>query len=230
MQDAHWDSVLGKDDPALMGRIEKDIADAVTQQQESDAFYGNLEQTYNREQAIEAAKADLNFLAPLAIPIVFKFLFPPMFLLIWQLLQGAVAKVRDFYSASSWHSARFWQDNANQTLCSLLHPFYCRKFILITAATSALAENIIADVIDMLEETNIKRLFGDWKLHVEIDRQELKKFTYRGRPLMLAAIGAGGSLRGLNIKNERPDVMIFEDIQTRECADSKVESDNLNDG
>jgi len=52
----------------------------------------------------------------------------------------------------------------------------------------------------MLEETNIKRLFGDWKLHVEIDRQELKKFTYRGRPLMLAAIGAGGSLRGLILK------------------------------
>jgi len=227
MQDAHWDSVLGKDDPALMGRIEKDIADAVTQQQESDAFYGNLEQTYNREQAIEAAKADLNFLAPLAIPIVFKFLFPPMFLLIWQLLQGAVAKVRDFTQLVLGIPRGF-----GKTMLIKLFALFCilftgRKFILITAATSALAENIIADVIDMLEETNIKRLFGDWKLHVEIDRQELKKFTYRGRPLMLAAIGAGGSLRGLNIKNERPDVMIFEDIQTRECADSKVESDKL---
>jgi len=81
MQDAHWDSVLGKDDPALMGRIEKDIADAVTQQQESDAFYGNLEQTYNREQAIEAAKADLNFLAPLAIPIVLSSSFLQCFFL-----------------------------------------------------------------------------------------------------------------------------------------------------
>jgi len=30
--------------------------------------------------------------------------------------------------------------------------FTGRKFTLITAATSALAENIIADVIDMLEE------------------------------------------------------------------------------
>jgi len=118
------DSVLGKDDPALMGRIEKDIADAVTQQQESDAFYGNLEQTYNREQAIEAAKADLNFLAPLAIPIVFKFLFPPMFLLIWQLLQGAVAKVRDFTQLVLGIPRGFGKTMANQTLCSLLHPFY----------------------------------------------------------------------------------------------------------
>jgi len=34
----------GKDDPALMGRIEKDISDAVTQQQESTPFYGKFEQ------------------------------------------------------------------------------------------------------------------------------------------------------------------------------------------
>jgi len=40
----------------------------------------------------------------------------------------------------------------------------------------------------MLEETNIKRLFGDWKLHVwKLTDKNLKKFTYRGRPLMLAA-------------------------------------------
>jgi len=51
----------------------------------------------------------------------------------------------------------------------------------------------------MLEETNIKRLFGDWKSCGK-DRQELKKFTYRGRPLMLAAMALAGSLRGLILK------------------------------
>ena len=223
----HWDAVLGKDNSAAIGRIEKDIADTITQQQETNDFYGNLEQTYNREQAQEAAKQDLNFLAPLAIPTVFKFLFPPMFLLVWQLLQTAVSKVRDFTQLVLGIPRGFGKTMLIKLFALFCILFTTRKFILITAATSALAENIIADVIDMLEETNIKRLFGDWKLHVEIDRQELKKFTYRGRPIMLAAIGAGGSLRGLNIKNERPDVMIFEDIQTRECADSKVESDKL---
>jgi len=49
----------------------------------------------------------------------------------------------------------------------------------------------------MLEETNIKRLLviGNfmWKL-----TDELKKFTYRGRPLMLAAIWALAAVfRGL---------------------------------
>jgi hypothetical protein len=79
----------------------------------------------------------------------------------------------------------------------------------------------------MLEEPNIKRVFGDWKLGAEKDTQSMKKFGYRGRNITLAALGAGASMRGLNIKNERPDVMIFEDIQTREQADSQVQSENL---
>jgi hypothetical protein len=86
---------------------------------------------------------------------------------------------------------------------------------------------VLADVIDMLNESNIKKIFGDWKVGIERDTTNLKKFTFRGRSIILAALGAEGALRGLNLKNERPDIMIFEDIQTRECADSKVQSDTL---
>jgi hypothetical protein len=55
----------------------------------------------------------------------------------------------------------------------------------------------------------------------------MKKFGFRGRNIVLAGIGAGTSLRGMNINNERPDVMIFEDIQSREEADSEVLSNAL---
>jgi hypothetical protein len=79
----------------------------------------------------------------------------------------------------------------------------------------------------MLDEPNIKKTFGDWKLGIEKDTQSIKKFGFRGRNIILAGLGAGTSLRGLNLKNERPDVMVFEDIQTRECADSAIQSDNL---
>ena len=79
----------------------------------------------------------------------------------------------------------------------------------------------------MLNEPNIKTIFGDWKLGCEKDTQDIKKFGFRGRNIILAGIGAGGSLRGLNLKNERPDVMVFEDVQTRECADSEVQSKAL---
>jgi len=44
---------------------------------------------------------------------------------------------------------------------------------------------------------------------------------------VLAALGAGTSVRGLNILNTRPDVIIMDDIQTKECAKSKTENDAL---
>lgn len=41
------------------------------------------------------------------------------------------------------------------------------------------------------------------------------------------ALGVGGKIRGKNVNNQRPDVMIFDDIQTKECAESEVQSKAL---
>jgi hypothetical protein len=93
--------------------------------------------------------------------------------------------------------------------------------------TATKAENILADVIDMLNHPNIIRLFGNWRMGIEKDTQALYKFGFRGRNIILAAIGAGGSLRGMNLKNSRPDIMIFDDVQSKECSESLVQSDAL---
>ncbi len=79
----------------------------------------------------------------------------------------------------------------------------------------------------MLDEVNIMSLFGDWRVGREINRQDVKKFTYRNRSIVLGALGAGGSIRGLNINHARPDVIIFEDIQTKECSESIPQSTAL---
>ena len=79
----------------------------------------------------------------------------------------------------------------------------------------------------MLEEPNIKTVFGDWKAGAETDRTELKKFGFRGRNIILAGIGCEGSVRGLNLKNERPDIILMDDIQSREQADSKLQSEKI---
>ncbi len=79
----------------------------------------------------------------------------------------------------------------------------------------------------MLNEENIKKVFGLWNLGAETDRQDLKKFGFRGRNIILMAAGADSGIRGITLKNERPDVMIFDDIQSREDANSQTVSDNL---
>lgn len=183
--------------------------------------------SYEREQVYEAARNDLDFLAALAIPLVFRFAFPPVLKTAWSLMVQATGKVRDFTQLALGIPRGHAKTTVIKLFILFCILFTSRKFILVISATASLAENILADVVDMLDEPNIKAVFGDWRLGIEKDTQNIKKFTFRGRNIILAAIGAEGSLRGLNLKNERPDVMLFEDVQTRECADSQVQSETL---
>jgi hypothetical protein len=185
------------------------------------------EAAFSTTEVSELAKSNLDFLSALAMPLVYKFGFPPVFQAVWQWLLTETFKVRAFPQLALGLPRGF-----GKTTLIKIYILYCilftqKKFILIISATATLAENILSDVMDMLNEPNIKKVFGDWRLGMEKDTQSLKKFGFRNRNITLAALGAGTSLRGLNIKNERPDIMIFEDIQTREQADSQIQSENL---
>jgi hypothetical protein len=194
---------------------------------EEDVEGGVVEASFSSTQVADLAKSSLDFLAAMAMPTVFKFHYPPVFLSVWDWLLSTTAKTRDFSQLALGLPRGF-----GKTTLIKLYVLYCilftsKKFILVISSTATLAENFLSDVIDMLDEPNIKKVFGDWRLGLEKDTQAIKKFGFRGRNIILAGLGAGTSLRGLNLKNERPDVMVFEDIQTRECADSAVQSDTL---
>lgn len=178
----------------------------------------------SRQQAIEYAKIDLNFFAALCIPDVFAFNFPPVFLAIWQMFtDGAVKQIGQDRLAIGLPRG-FGKTILLKLYVAWLLAFTDRKFILVVCNTAALAENFIADVVDILSHPNYIRLFGDWRIGLEKDTQPLKKFTFRGRSVSLAALGSGSSLRGLNIKFVRPDAIIMDDMQSREEAESPVES------
>jgi len=178
-------------------------------------------------EAQALAKQDLDFLAALIMPTIFKFGFPPVFLSVWDWLLAYVAEPRTFPRLALGLPRGFGKTTLMKIFIVYCILFTKKNFILVVAGTATLAENIIADVIDMLEEPNIKAVFGDWKVGVEKDTQSIKKFGFRGRNIILAGIGAEGNLRGLNLKNLRPDVMIFEDVQSREVAESEVQSTKL---
>lgn len=181
----------------------------------------------SQQEVHDVAKESLDFLAAMAMPTVFQFLFPDVFKIVWNWLLSYVHKTRDFSQLVLGLPRGFGKSTLMKIFILYCILFTKKKFILIIAARAELAENIISDVIDMLEEPNIKSVFGDWKLGIEKDTQAVKKFGFRGRNIIIAGVGSGTSLRGLNLKNERPDVMLFDDVQTRECADSTVESAKL---
>jgi hypothetical protein len=185
------------------------------------------EAAFDSKEVHDLAKNSLDFLAGLAMPTVFKYFFPPVFLLVWQWLCKYVHLPRDFSQLALGLPRGF-----GKTAVVKLFILYCilftqKKFILILCETTDKAINILADVMDMLNQDNIKAVFGDWSLGKEKDDQKLKKFGFRGRDIILLAAGVESGIRGITIKNQRPDVMIMDDIQSRDCAESVVQSQKL---
>lgn len=185
------------------------------------------EQNFNASEVEALAKESMDFLAALLMPTVFRYLFPPVFKSIWTWLLSYVHRIRDFSQLAIGLPRGF-----GKTMVIKLFVCYCilftkKKFILIICGTQTKANNIITDIMSMLSEKNVKTVFGDWKLGTETDRQDLKRFGFRGRNIILMGAGAESDIRGITLENERPDVMIFDDIQTREDADSEVVSQKL---
>lgn len=186
-----------------------------------------IEGGFEVEQVYQLAKSDPDFLAALAMPEIAVYAWPPVFRAVWFWLLETVHKERNFDKLALGLPRGFGKSTVVKLFILYCILFTERRFILVMAATATMAENIIADVFDMLNEPNIKAVFGDWKIGAEKDTNGLKKFGFRGRNIIVAGLGAGGSVRGLNLKNERPDVMVFDDVQSRESADSQEVSESL---
>jgi hypothetical protein len=185
------------------------------------------ESVFNTSEIQELTRTSLDFLAAFALPTVFKYFFPPVFKSIWSWLLSYVHKTRDFSQLVIGLPRGF-----GKTMLMKIFIFYCilftkKSFILIICGTQTKANNIITDIIGMLNESNVKKVFGDWKLGAETDRQDLKRFGFRGRNIILMGAGAQSDIRGITLENIRPDIIIFDDIQTKEDADSDVISGKL---
>lgn len=216
----------GTTDNELLERLGGiDITNKTVGEQEIVETVGELGASADQIQAL--AKQDLDFLAALIMPTVFTYFFPPVFKSVWTWLLSYANQTRTFPQLALGLPRGFGKSTLMKIFLVYCILYTDKKFILVVAATASLAQNIVSDVMDMLEEPNIKKVFGDWRLGVEKDTQELKKFGFRGRNITIAAAGAETKVRGLNIKNERPDVILMDDIQSRECADSQVQSDSL---
>lgn len=172
----------------------------------------------SRADLIEACRTSLDFIASLILTEVYQYGYPPLFHAIWQMLCGAALQVRGKPKYAIGIPRGF-----SKTVILKLYVVWCvlftdRRFILIICNTEKLAFNFLKDVADMLDSPNIKAIFGDWRAKMYEDNNAQKTFSFRGRDINLAAIGSGGSLRGLNLKYVRPDVVVMDDMQNRDEA------------
>jgi hypothetical protein len=184
------------------------------------------EGAYDAAQVEELARTSLDFLAGMAMPTIFRYFFPDTFQNIWRWLLSYIHKSRDFSQLAIGLPRGFAKTTFIKIFLLYVILFTKRTFILVCANSVPKAVAIISDVMDFLNEPNIKKVFGDWSLGAETDQQVLKKFGFRGRNIILAA-GTVESVRGLNIKHQRPDVMLFDDIQSRQDAESETISKQI---
>lgn len=174
--------------------------------------------------AAELSRKDINFLGMLVDPTEFTFGFPPFYVALFSLLTAFKSKIERFAIGIP---RGFAKTTFLKLLCVWYILFSDRKFILIVGAAEKLATNTLADICDMLSSRNIRTLFGNWQFDIEEDTKEQKVFTFRGRTIILKAVGAGTAVRGINRKSARPDVIILDDVQKREDSENKELADDL---
>lgn len=185
-------------------------------------------QNYNRAEAEEACKLSLDYLAGLVLGDAYMYAFPKTLLSFWHALIDSVVNV----APKSFPKLAIGipRGHAKSTLIKLFAVwcilFTQKKFIIVICASDELAENMVNDIAAMLDTDNIVSLFGDWRAEQSTDRGAKKKFFFRGRNIIIKGVGQGASTRGINENNARPDIIIFDDSQTKEGAQSIAESTN----
>lgn len=178
--------------------------------------------------AYERGKVDINFFAALALPEICTSPLPYFYLACFQLIVNReeidVGKILRFALGLPRGHAK---TTFVKILLAYLIAYNKANFILIVCATEPNAENIVADLNSIMSSSNMEAIYGAWAANLYVDNTSDKRCIYNNRPVVLMAKGARTALRGVNVNNDRPDVIVCDDMQTRENDQSPTESKAL---
>ena len=175
---------------------------------------------YNTSDIEALMRVDLNTFSAVVYPEGHKKDFSPLHCNIWEQMIEAVLLEQDITK----HAIGLPRGHAKTQILKFLQVyailFSSKGSILVVCNAATLAQNMIADVCDMLSSDNVVALFGDWRNNISQDNKDLKKFFYRDKHIILKPMGSGSAVRGVNIANRRPELIICDDMQSLEEARS----------
>lgn len=196
-----------------METINTPIAAAVKQ--------SNLSIGYDKESLKELMKTSIDVMAAVCMPEIATEVFPDVYQYLWKrYTEALLSEERDFSKFGLALPRGHGKTMFLKLLIAFCVFFTKRHFILVVCAAEGLAEDIISDVEDVLDSSNVINLFGNWRNSIERDTLGFKKFIFNGEVKILKGLGENSKFRGTNIKNFRPDVMLFDDAQSADCAES----------
>lgn len=180
--------------------------------------------TLTASNIIEVIRTDLDCFAGFVLPDDCTLDFPPEYVWMWSQLTANAVSEREFLKFALGLPRGHGKTQLVKLFMVWCILFSKKRYILIIGATIEKASAILSDVCTILSGENVQTVFGNFRYDVETDSKELKVFTYQGRKIVLQAAGTGTSIRGSNRGNSRPDLILFDDVQTSKCADSLTES------
>lgn len=186
-----------------------------------------LQEYYSTEELRDAMLQSMDWFAGIALPEVATMKFPDWYSWLWERLTKSLMDTgRNFDKYAVGLPRGHGKTMVVKLLVLFAVLFTGRKYVLIIGANLKKAEAILSDIADMLDSPNIRRIFGCWRFDIKRDTTNLKRFSINGRTVILEAAGQGTAIRGSQQDNSRPDLMVFDDAQTKECAESLTESDS----
>lgn len=187
-------------------------------------------QSFTPEEIATRIRDDIDFLAVILFQEEARFSFPDFYRTVWALLLSTLHELgpKAIFRFALGLPRGYVKTNFLKLLvCYLILHDYEIDFILIVCATEANAENFLADIGEMMSSPIISQVYGSWEAGLDRNTKKVKTAMFNDRQIILAAVGAQTSLRGLNIKKKRPQLILCDDAQTRENDESKTERDSL---
>jgi hypothetical protein len=179
--------------------------------------------------AYERGRRDINFFASLCMPNIFRFSLPPFYIAAWQLIvgEGDPKRIESLFRFALGLPRGHAKTTFIKILIAWMIVYDYASFILIVCSNSSLAENLLADIDDILSSDNVVSIYGEWAPSKAIDSKDTKKAAYHTRSVTLVARGWTAGIRGINLKNERPDFIFCDDVQTKDNDSSPTERQHL---
>lgn len=184
-----------------------------------------LGQSQAAEYRALAAK-DLDFFAGLVVPDIATLQFPDFYKSLWLLcIQELMSLTPD---KKLFKLLLVLPRGHGKTIFIKLLIVYAiihglSDFPMVLCAGDKNATNFMEDVCDRLSHPNIKALYGDWQAGLVEDNKQQKVCDFMGRRVMIWGLSIlSGELRGTQRSFKRPDLIIFDDVQTKADSESEL--------
>lgn len=99
-------------------------------------------------------------------------------------------------------------------LTAIHHFIYSKtRFLVYLSNTSTIAAAAVKDIADFIRTPLCEQIYGPAVFTQAEEAKGNYTFHWRGKLIVMRALGAGQQIRGMNVNNQRPDLAIVDDLE-----------------